>query len=101
MEVSMWPHITLPVPADVNGQLAILFFVGLTFVLGAFAAMLARMASRRREIRRVRCPEDRRAALVVVRPSLDGSARDRIAYCSRWHGRRLDCGERCLERRAS
>jgi hypothetical protein len=44
------------------------------------------------------CPEnDDRPALIVVERSPDG---DTVARCSRWHDRRLDCGERCLDRPA-
>lgn len=96
----MWPHIALPVTTDVSTAFTLLFVASLIFVLAAFAAMLGRMACSRRNICRVTCPENRRPALVVVRPSPD-PAHATIAYCSRWRDQPLACAQRCLAQHAS
>ena len=95
----MWPLPPLPPASDVSAHLTLLFAISVIFVLGVLVALVVRMArGKRRTMRTVMCPEnDDRPALIVVERSPDG---DTVARCSRWHDRRLDCGERCLDRPA-
>ena len=96
----MWPLTPLPVAMDVGTQLAALFVVSVIFVFAVFIALLGRLARRRRSIRTVTCPENRRRALVVLERWPDGAGYGIVVHCSRWHDGTLDCGQRCLDQAA-
>ena len=96
----MWPLAPLPVATDIGTKLTALCAVSLIFVFAVFAALLGRFMRKRREIRSVTCPENRRHALVILQRSPDGAGFDIVVDCSRWHDGTLDCGRRCLERAA-
>jgi hypothetical protein len=84
-----------PEPALSSATIAALFAVAAIFLLAVFGLLLGRLARDTREIRTLTCPEDQRRALVLIRSSKFPAGRA-IAECSRWHDRRLPCGERCL-----
>ena len=99
----MWPLLPELLTRDVNGQVTLLFAsaIAVVLVLDVFLARLGDILRKRRLIRTVMCPEnDDRPALVVVDRSLGAADSHVVAHCSRWHDRRLDCGERCLDQLA-